>query len=57
MEDIDPDEAKNLIYVLENDVTDLELNFTIDTEMVGTIKNIELIPDGTNIIVNEENKK
>lgn len=46
-----------MIYVLENDVTDLELNFTIDTEMLGTIKNIELIPDGANIIVNEENKK
>ena len=30
LEDIDPDEAKNPIWTLENDIKDLGLQFSID---------------------------
>ena len=30
LEDIDPDEAKNLLWILGNNVDELHLNFTID---------------------------
>jgi hypothetical protein len=32
MEDIDPEEAKSLIWVLENEVRDLGLTFSVDIE-------------------------
>jgi hypothetical protein len=34
----------------------LDLNFTISEESYGTTKEIELKPDGRNILVNEQNK-
>lgn len=53
LEDIDPEEAKNLIFVLNNNVDELELNFTLDRVIMGSYHSHELIPDGTNVLVNE----
>lgn len=49
--------AKNLSWILDNDITDLEMNFTYDYKFFSEMKSIELKPDGKNIIVKEENKK
>lgn len=57
MEDIDPDEANNLNWVLENDVTDLSLTFSIHREILSTTYVVDLIPNGRNVEVTQENKK
>ena len=57
LEDIDPDEANNLNWVLENDVTGLSLTFSIHREILSTSYVIDLIPNGRNIEVTQENKK
>ena len=56
---IDPEYAKNLQWILDNDVTDLglELTFLVETDVFGAMEEIELKPNGSNISVNEENKE
>ena len=56
---IDPEYAKNLQWILDNDVTDLglELNFMVETDVFGAMEEIELKPNGSNISVTEENKE
>lgn len=54
LEDIDPDVAKNLIWMLSNDIEsmgELGLNFTTERAMLGVIETIELVPNGKNILV------
>ena len=55
---IDPEYAKNLQWILDNDVTDLglELNFLVETDVFGVMEEIELKPNGANIPVTEQNK-
>lgn len=43
--------------MLENDVTDLYLTFSIHREVLGTTYVIDLIPNGRSIEVTETNKK
>jgi len=43
--------------VLENDVTDLSLTFSIHREILSTSYVVDLIPNGRNIQVIQENKK
>lgn len=56
---IDPEYAKNLQWILDNDVTDLglELTFLVETDVFGVMEEIELKPGGSNISVNEKNKE
>jgi len=56
---IDPEYAKNLQWILDNDVTDLglELNFLVETDVFGAMEEIELKPNGANIPVTEQNKE
>ena len=56
---IDPEYAKNLQWILDNDVTDLglELSFLVETDVFGAMEMIELKPNGANIPVTEENKE
>lgn len=64
IEAIDPDYFKNLKWMLENDITDvLDLTFSIDADEEKLIlyertevTDHELIPNGRNIKVTEENK-
>ena len=72
IEDIDPEYYRNLTWILENDVTGLDLNFrysiddkiysypfsnSYEAEEFGVIIIRDLIPDGRNIVVTEENKR
>jgi len=57
IENIDPEYYKSLSWILENDITDLEIaNFCYKTDDFGQIVEKELIPNGKNIQVTEENK-
>eukprot|EP00828_Plagiopyla_frontata_P016612 TRINITY_DN2178_c0_g1_i2.p1 TRINITY_DN2178_c0_g1~~TRINITY_DN2178_c0_g1_i2.p1 ORF type:complete len:678 (+),score=133.34 TRINITY_DN2178_c0_g1_i2:1511-3544(+) len=57
MEDIDPEYFKNLTWILENDISQLGLNFSIDVDNFGLTKTVDLIPNGSNTPVTEINKK
>lgn len=58
MESIDAEFYRSLVWMLENDITDvLDLTMTIEDHRFGEIIIIELLPDGKNILVTEENKK
>ena len=54
---IDPDLCKNLEWILENDVKDLDLTFAYDLDYFDLPVTIELVEDGQNLRVNELNKK
>jgi E3 ubiquitin-protein ligase HUWE1 len=58
MEAIDPDYYKNLKMILEYSLADigLELTFSINDISFGRSQVIDLIPDGRNILVNDETK-
>lgn len=57
LEDIDPELSKNLLWILENEVEGLDLDFTFTIKKFGMSKEIELKEDGANILVDESNKK
>lgn len=58
LESIDLDYYKSLIWMLENDITDIIIEtFSIETDDYGEKKVIELVPNGENIAVTEENKQ
>lgn len=58
MEDLDPDHYKNLKWLLENDISELDLglNFSYVDEKFGKMDIIELVPNGENVDVTELNK-
>jgi len=57
MESLDPDYYKSLIWMLENDITDIITeSFSVDNDKFGAVETIDLIPDGRNKPVTEENK-
>lgn len=45
--------AKNLLWILDNDISDLEMNFTYEYKFLSDIKIIDLKPGGKDIVVNE----
>ena len=57
MEDIDPDYYKNLTWILNNDITGMDLTFSYETNNFGEIKEVDLIENGRDVEVTEENKK
>lgn len=58
METLDLDYYKSLLWMLENDITDIITEtFAIETEAFGEKQVIDLIPDGRNIPVTQENKE
>ncbi|KUJ13456.1 uncharacterized protein LY89DRAFT_754201 [Mollisia scopiformis] len=58
MESLDPDYYKSLIWMLENDITDIITEtFSVDNDKFGVVETIDFIPDGRNIPVTEENKQ
>jgi len=58
IEDVDPDYYKSLKWILENDITHagLDLTFSYEFDKFGLIVVEDLIPNGRNIAVTEENK-
>ena len=56
LEDLDLDYYKNLKSCLSEDVEGLDLYFSANKEFFGRFEEIDLIPDGRNIIVTNENK-
>lgn len=57
LEDIDPELSRNLIWMLENNVDDLMYDFSYVDNILGELKTIELIENGVNVPVTDENKK
>uniref|UniRef100_A0A3B5A097 E3 ubiquitin-protein ligase n=1 Tax=Stegastes partitus TaxID=144197 RepID=A0A3B5A097_9TELE len=57
MESVDSEYFNSLMWILENDPTDLDLRFTIDEELFGQTHQHELTPGGTEIVVTNDNKK
>ncbi|XP_078504436.1 E3 ubiquitin-protein ligase HACE1 isoform X1 [Lissotriton helveticus] len=55
---IDPEYAKNLQWILDNDISDLglELTFSVETDVFGAMEEVPLKPGGTSILVTQENK-
>ncbi|KAJ2547948.1 E3 ubiquitin-protein ligase tom1, partial [Coemansia sp. RSA 1933] len=57
MEAIDPSYYKSLEWILENDITDVfEETFSIEVDNFGQHGTVDLIPNGRDILVTEENK-
>lgn len=58
LESMDLDYYKSLLWILENDITDvITEDFSVIEEQFGEEKVVDLIPNGRNIPVTEENKR
>ena len=58
METTDPEYFKNLNWILENDMSDVDYySFTVEENEFGKLKVVELLPGGENIRVTESNKQ
>lgn len=58
LESMDLDYYKSLVWILENDITDiLTEDFSVVEEQFGEEKVVDLIEDGRNVPVTEENKR
>ncbi|KAL9625810.1 MAG: hypothetical protein Q9160_000130 [Pyrenula sp. 1 TL-2023] len=58
METLDLDYYKSLVWMLENDITDIITeNFSVESADFGENRTIDLIPNGRNIPVTDENKQ
>uniref|UniRef100_UPI0037E8F18B E3 ubiquitin-protein ligase NEDD4-like isoform X1 n=2 Tax=Semicossyphus pulcher TaxID=241346 RepID=UPI0037E8F18B len=57
MESVDSEYFNSLMWILENDPTDLDLRFTIDEELFGQTHQHELTPGGTEIVITNDTKK
>lgn len=57
MENLDLEYFKSLMWMLENDITDIITeDFSVESDDYGEHKIIDLVPNGRNIPVTEENK-
>lgn len=57
MEGIDPEYYNSLVWMLNNDITDvIDQTFAVEADDFGQMKIIDLIPNGSEIQVTEENK-
>ncbi|TVY39925.1 E3 ubiquitin-protein ligase [Lachnellula occidentalis] len=57
MESLDPEYYKSLVWMLENDITDIITEtFSVDNDKFGVVETIDFIENGRNIPVTEENK-
>ncbi|KAI3649535.1 hypothetical protein MP228_005167 [Amoeboaphelidium protococcarum] len=58
MESVDADYFRSLEWMMNNDITDiLEQTFSVEDERFGEIYTVDLIDDGRNIPLTDENKK
>lgn len=56
MESVDSEYYNSLLWIKENDPSELELTFSIDEDSLGITSQRELKPGGANIAVTNENK-
>lgn len=57
VEAVDPEYYKSLVWMLDNDITDvIDLTFSMEMDDFGTTKIIDLKPDGRDLVVTEQNK-
>ncbi|KAK3304364.1 uncharacterized protein B0T15DRAFT_503638 [Chaetomium strumarium] len=57
MESFDPDYYKSLVWMLENDITDIITEtFSVEDDEFGVTKVVDLVANGRNIPVTDENK-
>ena len=57
LESLDPDYHKSVVWMLENDITDIITEtFSVDNDKFGVVETIDFVPNGRNIAVTEENK-
>lgn len=57
MESLDPEYYKSLIWMLENDITDvITETFSVDNDKFGVVETIDFIENGRNVAVTQENK-
>ena len=58
LEAVDPDYYKSLLWMLNNDITDvMELTFSMEVDDFGVKSTVDLVPDGRNLAVTEGNKR
>jgi hypothetical protein len=57
LKDFDPELCKNLEMFLEIDIDDFEFTFSYDKVIFGKTVTLELIKDGANIKVIDDNEK
>ena len=58
METLDLDYYKSLVWMLENDIADIITEtFSIETDVFGNTEIVDLVENGRNIPVTEENKQ
>ncbi|ERT03450.1 hypothetical protein HMPREF1624_01765 [Sporothrix schenckii ATCC 58251] len=57
MESFDPEYYKSLVWMLENDITDvITETFSVVDDEFGATKVVDLVPNGRDVAVTEENK-
>ncbi|KAK4152026.1 hypothetical protein C8A00DRAFT_35292 [Chaetomidium leptoderma] len=57
MESFDPDYYKSLVWMLENDITDIIVEtFSVEDDEFGVTKVVDLVENGRNIPVTDDNK-
>ncbi|KAL8278589.1 hypothetical protein RQP46_009081 [Phenoliferia psychrophenolica] len=57
LESIDPEYHKSLVWMLENDIDGiLDLTFSVERDDFGVTEVVDLVPDGRNVAVTNENK-
>uniref|UniRef100_A0A4W3HL28 HECT-type E3 ubiquitin transferase n=1 Tax=Callorhinchus milii TaxID=7868 RepID=A0A4W3HL28_CALMI len=57
MESVDGEYFNSLRWILENDPTELDLRFCIDEDNFGQTYQVDLKPNGSEMVVTNENKK
>ncbi|XP_072310896.1 E3 ubiquitin-protein ligase NEDD4-like isoform X9 [Eucyclogobius newberryi] len=57
MESVDSEYYNSLKWILENDPTELDLRFCIDEDNFGQTYQVDLKPNGSDMVVTNENKK
>ncbi|CAF1649752.1 unnamed protein product, partial [Didymodactylos carnosus] len=57
LQSLDPEFHQSLLWIKDNNVSDMDLYFYVNEEYCGKIIEKELKPDGKNILVTEKNKK
>lgn len=57
LESIDPEYYKSLVWMLDNDIDGIiDLTFSVERDEFGVTEIVDLIPNGRNIAVTNENK-
>lgn len=57
LESIDPEYHKSLVWMLDNDIEGvIDLTFSVERDDFGMVEVVDLIPNGRNIAVTNENK-